>query len=232
VPYEAKPLPEAKLLSEPSVLPSGTPSGVFQLPSSFAQPTLLPTFKRGIGARDMLTRRRRNKRFTSILNPKNNKESPMKRSPIFGIYLLPAPKQLKQSQLTHVFCGPFNSRMDGDCWLNAVLMLVMTMHTIRNWALSFSGTGITTQDIFAQRVSILYKCWLSGDHSSITFRKELKDAHKQVWKSFEDLGFEKGQSHCVIDACLALLNAASNAVQKVPQSPLIVTTAELGNCSS
>jgi len=162
-----------------------------------------PTFRKGVGIDSETSRRRRNKIFLKQVDrSKDGSESP-KMSP-FGFYLLPSPKKLADSQLTHVLFGLTN-RQKSTCWLDAILMLGLSLDTLRNWMINLELKAMPRKfhSSFAGLLRNLYLCWL--DQTSIFFRKEMNDSQKSLWNQFNALGFERKDSHCVIETFLVLL---------------------------
>lgn len=171
-----------------------------------------PSYKKGIGAQKKSTVRKRNQQFVSLLPHKTNKNLNSILSP-FGFYLHPALKKLNDSQLTHVLMGPQNKPFKGTCWLNAILLLGLSLKSIQQWVLAFKTKGADFLSPLPRHyasslfhyLTKFYGVWMLGDHCSIYFRKELSVTYNKVWDKFDSLGFVKGASQCAIEGFECLL---------------------------
>jgi hypothetical protein len=89
--------------------------------------------------------------------------------------------------------------------MDAILMFGLSLDTVRNWIVNVDPKDMPRKfDVgFVGVLRKLYLCWVN--QNSIYFRKEMNEIQKLMGNRFEDIGFVKRESQCVIKSFLAML---------------------------
>jgi hypothetical protein len=131
--------------------------------------------------------------FIQPIDKNNKRETP------FGFDSVALPTQI--GHFTHVFKGPLNDIDGHNCWLNALLPLLMTIRPF----VDHINTTEYPKDTFGYDLSLLFKFWQTADQESENFRTKFNFLYNRVWFHLQSMGFRFGDDQDFVSAIRSVL---------------------------
>jgi Ca-activated chloride channel family protein len=117
----------------------------------------------------------------------------------FGLEATP----VQVGNFVNMFKGPLADLEGRNCWLNALLPLLMMIKPL----VDHLTERDFEQDSFAADLALLIKYWSHADQNNNSFRRHFEFLYNRVWYHLQTMGFTFGVNHNVIAVVQKIMNA-------------------------